>query len=247
MKKTTNLFETLTAENVTTTGTGRRLNHTVELNRIAAERATEVIKKASETPELRDLANKMLDGDPADLMTLFEKAGALERVSTDAHDALDGADEDELKRLLESRRSDRSKCKRKGIGSSMLVCRNYVACMYAELMVRDAMGKPYTGTRGVTGGSALDESDLDAVNRRVKSLQSKKCRIKKLADAGVPGAEAELTEVVAEIERLSALRPTRSTGKVVVKSIKVDELRDALNKIEGDVPAEILELMAKLG
>ena len=248
MKKTTNLFESLTAQTSAPETSGRRLDHTVELNRIATERATETIKKASEKPELHELANKMLGGDPADLMELFNQVGMMERVGDDAHEALDGADEGELKRLLESRRSDRSKRKRKGIGSSMLVCRNYVACMYAELMVRDAMGKPYTGQRGVAANRVgLDESDMDAVNRRVKSLQSKKCRVKKLADAGVPGAEAELAEVVAEIERLSALRPTKVTTKAAVKSIKVDELREALNKIEGDVPAEILELMAKLG
>lgn len=247
MKKTTNLFESLTAQAIGTESTGRRLDHTVELNRLATERATEVIKQASAQDELHELANKMLAGDPADLMELFERTGMMERVGADAQEALDGASEDELKRLLESRRSDRSKCKKKGIASSMLVCRNYVACMYAELMVREAMGKPYTGTRGVTGGSALDESDLEAVGRRVKSLQSKKCRVKKLADAGVPGAQEELDEVIAEIERLNALRPTRVVARSAVKSIKVDELREALNKLEGDVPAEILELMAKLG
>lgn len=246
--ESTDLFASLTAQSSVAESSGRRLDHTAELNRIAAERATVVIKKASENPELRELANRMLQGNPADLMELFEKTGALETVSADAQTALTGASEDELKRLLESRRSDRSKCKKKGIGSSMLVCRNYVACMYAELMVRNGMGKPYTGTRGVAGGSTLDESDLDAVKRRVKSLQSKKCRIKKLADAGVAGAQAELDEVEAEIERLNALRPTAKVStKVAVKSIKVDELRAALEKIEGDVPEEILALMAKLG
>lgn len=250
MKKTTttNPFEMLTAQPNDVATATRRLNHTVELNSRAAERATEAIKRASANPELHELANKMMAGDPADLLDLFEKTGIIANVEADAA-VLDGADEDELKRLLESRRSDRSKCKKKGIGSSMLNCRNYVAAMYAELMVRQAMGKPYTGARG---GAELNldalAGDQDAIVRKVKSLQSKKCRVKKLAEAGVAGASDELAEVEAEIERLNALRPmARVTTKSAVKSIKVDELREALSKIEGDVPAEILELMAKLG
>lgn len=250
MKKTTttNPFEMLSAQTDSTTATSRRLNHTVELNSRATERATETIKTASANPEFHELANKMMAGDPADLLDLFEKTGIIANVEADAT-VLDGADEDELKRLLESRRSDRSKCKKKGIGSSMLNCRNYVAAMYAELMVRQAMGKPYTGARGATEVD-FDSlaGDQDAIVRKVKSLQSKKCRVKKLAEAGVDGATKELAQVEAEIERLNALRPTaRVATKAAVKSIKVDELREALSKIEGDVPAEILELMKKLG
>lgn len=250
MKKTTttNPFEMLTAQPNDVATATRRLSHTVELNSLAAERATETIKKASANPELHELANKMMAGDPADLLDLFEKVGVLANVEADAAMLAD-ADEDELKRLLESRRSDRSKCKKKGIGSSMLNCRNYVAAMYAELMVRQAMGKPYTGARGAAevDFDAL-AGDQDAIVRKVKSLQSKKCRVKKLAEAGVDGATEELAQVEAEIERLNALRPTaRVATKAAVKSIKVDELREALSKLEGDVPAEILELMKKLG
>lgn len=250
MKKTTttNPFEMLTAQTNDVATATRRLSHTAELNSCAAERATETIKKASANPELHELANKMMAGDPADLLDLFEKVDVLANVEADA-EMLADATEDELKRLLESRRSDRSKCKKKGINSNMLNCRNYVAAMYAELVVRQAMGKPYTGTRG---GAELDldslAGDQDAIVRKVKSLQSKKCRIKKLAEAGVAGASDELTEVEAEIERLNALRPTaRVATKAAVKSIKVDELREALSKIEGAVPEEILELMKKLG
>lgn len=250
MKKTTttNPFEMLNAQINDSGITNRRLSHSTELNSRAMERATETIKMASANPEFHELANKMMAGDPADLLDLFEKTGIIANVEADAA-VLDGADEDELKRLLESRRSDRSKCKKKGIGSSMLNCRNYVAAMYAELMVRQAMGKPYTGARGA---AEVDIDALagnqDAIVRKIKSLQSKKCRVKKFAEAGVTGASDELAQVEAEIERLNALRPTaRVATKSAVRSIKVDELREALSKLEGDVPEEILELMKKLG
>ena len=244
---TTNPFETLST-NVSIAANNRRLDHTALLNGRAIERATETIKSASANPELHELATKMMEGNPADLMELFEKTGALENVDDDAI-LLDGASDDELKRLLESRRSDRSKCKKKGIGSNMLTCRNYVAAMYAELMVRKAMGKPYTGSRGAAASEFnADEADLEAIGRRVKSLQTKKCRVKKLAEAGVEGAAKELADVEAEIARLNELRGARVVTRTAVKSIKADELRAALSKMDkADLPEEVLALMAKIG
>lgn len=250
MTKTTtiNPFEALSAKTTETTSTGHRLNHTAELNSRANERATETIKTASDNQELHELANRMMAGNPADLIELFDKTGVLSHVEEDAK-LLDGATEDELKRLLESRRSDRSKSKKKGISTNMANCRNYVSAMYAELMVRQAMGKPYTGAHAPSDFDVDSiAGDQDAINRKIKSLQSKKCRVKKLADAGIPEAIEELSIVESEIARLNALRPSaRVSTRSAVKSIKVDELRDALNKIEGDVPEEILALIAKLG
>ena len=244
---TTNPFETLSA-NVSVTTNNRRLDHTALLNGRAIERATETIKSASANPELHELATKMMAGDPADLMELFEKTGALENVADDAL-LLDGASDDELKRLLESRRSDRSKCKKKGIGSNMLTCRNYVAAMYAELMVREAMGKPYTGSRGAAASEFnAEQADVEAIGRRVKSLQTKKCRIKKLAEAGVEGAAEELASVEAEIARLNELRGARVVSHTAIKSVKADELRAALADFDtSGLPEEMQALLAKLG
>lgn len=243
---TVNPFEELSATNVAAAQQGRKLAFTDVLNHAAMERSAEAIMSASKNPELFPLANAMMDsGDPADLLKLFEATGVLEKVSGDAA-ALDGCDEETLKRMLESRRSDRSKNKKKGVRSSIAVCRAYVASFYAELVVREAMGKPYTGA---TGKSAIvvDTADVDAVNRKIKSLQSKKCRVSKLAQAGDAAAQKELDEVVAEIERLQAFRPTVAT-KTVVKSIKVDELRAALAKLDpNDVPDEVRDLLTKIG
>lgn len=238
-----NPFENLSA--VESAAIGRKLAYTDVLNTTANERASDAIMQASKDPELYPVANAMMDsGDPTDLMTLFDKTGVLDHVAEDAA-ALQGCDEETLKRMLESRRSDRSKNKKKGVRSSIVVCRAYVAAFYAELVVREAMGRPYTGRVGITA-SALDTDDLDAVNRRIKSLQSKKCRLNKLAAAGDDEAKNELDETIAEIERLQAFRPATST--TVVKSIKVDELRAALSQLNQDeVPEEVRALLAKIG
>lgn len=239
-----NPFENLNAT-VGTSVTGRKLAFTDVLNSIAAERAGEAILATSQSQELFPLANAMMDsGDPSDLVKLFEATGVMEKVAGDAA-ALQGADEDDLKRMLESRRSDRSKSKKRGVRSSITVCKAYVAAFYAELVIRQAMNKPYTGRTGV-GATVIDTEDLDAVKRRIKSLQSKKCRLSKLAKAGDAASQKELDETVAEIERLQAFRPATST--TVVKSVKVDELREALSKLNADeVPEEVRALLAKIG
>ena len=122
--------------------------------------------------------------------------------------------------------------------------------MYAELMIRVQLNAPYTGSNA--SGSDVDVSDLDAINSKIKSLQSKKCRLNKLA-AYDETARAELAETEAEIERLSAYRPTTvNRAKVVIKSDQLKALRDELSKVDvSSLPeaeqARFLDLMAKLG
>lgn len=239
-QKTVNPFELLATSPVADKG-GRKLSHTNQLVQVSKERATETIKLASENSALHSLANKMMAGDPADLMELFQQTQVIGYVEADSQFLAD-ADEAELKQLLESRRSDRSKLKKKGISSSMMTCHGYVAAMYAELLVRQAMGKPYTGSRGAES-KEVDTSDLDAINRKIKSLQSKLCRFKQM-EATEENLKT-IEEVKSEIARLQAFRPARA--KVAVKSIKADDLRAALATLNmEDLPQEILDLMAKL-
>lgn len=226
----------------------RKLAYTSILMDTANRRAHEVMTEKCNTPELKELANTMMDGDPNILVQLLTEIYG-ETIKTDA-DILDGCDEDQLKKMMESRRSDRSTSKRKGIRTSAVNCRSYISAMYAELMIREQLHTPYTGS--FAGSSELDETDLEAVGRRIKSLQSKKCRLKKLADYDEDAA-TELSETEAEIERLSALRPTtRVAGKTVIKDLKLDELRDMLKTIDPETLPEserdkLVDLMQKIG
>jgi hypothetical protein len=125
--------------------------------------------------------------------------------------------------------------------------------MYAELLIRSYWNKPYTGQ---AGSAEIDidalKDDQDALSRKVKSLQSKKSRLGKIAQYDA-NARKELEEVNAEIDRLNALRPTvRVSAKTIVKDIGVDQLREVLKGIDPaslpeDEQAKLLELMKKLG
>lgn len=230
------------------TSESRKLDLTPILIGTSNTRATELMQSVSKKPELHVLANKAIDnGQPQDLIDLIKAVYDDETIQTDSK-ILEGADEDQLSRLLESRRSDRSKAKAKGPRSNITVCRTYISAMYAEMLIREYWQKPYAGTNA----NDVNPEDLDAVISRIRSLQSKKSRLKKLAEYDQQ-ARADLTEVEAEIERLNELRPTtRTVTKTVVKDLSSEQLRQLLKAINPDsLPkdeqAKLVDLMNKLG
>ncbi len=242
---------TMVANN--TTSESRKLDLTPILIGTSNDRASALMMKVSKNPEFHALANKALDsGEPTDLIELITTVLGAEQIKTDSS-ILSGADDDQLSRLLESRRSDRSKSKSKGPKTSVGVCKTYISSMYAELVIREFWNKPYTGQ---TNATTLDmdalANDMDAVTRKIKSLQSKKSRLKALAGYDT-NAKVELEEVEAEIARLNELRPnSRVVTKTVVKDIDINDLRAALKTIDPktlgeDEQAKLQELMAKLG
>lgn len=252
MSKNTNAnpfaLENAVAENK---AESRRLDFTPVLLDKANSRAQELMVNLSkEKPELIDLSTRMLqDKNPADLVELLDQYFGAEQIQADSK-ILDGCDEEQLARLLESRRSDRSKAKAKNPASNAMVCKTYISAMYAELLIRIKTGKPYSGSTGTT--SELDESDLNAVKRRIASLQSKKSRLGKVAKYDAE-AQAEYEEVVAEIDRLNSLRPAyRTVTKTTVKAEDLDTIRQALaevdtSKLSTEEAEKLLALMAKLG
>ena len=246
---TVNPFESLTA----TESKGlesRRLDYTPALIDRANTRASEIMLKGSEHAEL---ANKVIgEGNTNDLLDLIKATVPEGQIESDAA-LLEGCDDDQLGRLLESRRSDRSKAKKKGLSSSVVTCKTYISAMYAELMIRAKTGKPYTGA-AATQDYDVEQlaADQDALTRKIKSLQSKQCRLGKLADYDA-AAKAELDEVKAEIARLNELRVgTRRSSKTVLKDASIDAIRETLKSIDpATLPeaeqAKFLELMAKIG
>ena len=230
----------------------RRLDYTPALIDFSNRRAQELMLNQVKTrPDLTASVQKVLkDLNPNDLADLLTEYFG-ETIVSDA-EVLDGCDDNQLGRLLESRRSDRSKAKTKYVKQpSMSTCKTYISAMYAELMIRVQTGKPYSGS---TNGQPtdIDESDLDAIERRVKSLQSKKCRLKPLAEYDEQ-AKKDLADVEAEINRLNSFRPTtRTTAKVVVKDLSIDQIRAAMkdispDELSEDEAARFYELLKKLG
>ena len=225
--KTTNPF--MFEQNDTTTNQTRRLDFTPVLIDKSNTRASELMQAVANQPELHDLANKMMtSGDPTDLVNLIKSVFDDETIKADA-EILTGCDSEQLGRLLESRRSDRSKTKRKGIANDVITCRTYISCMYAELLIRTQTGKPYTGA--VYTGSDVDTTDLEAIARRVKSLQSKACRLRKTAQY-VQADATELAETQLEIARLNSFKPATQTTSKATPQLSPEQLLEALKKVD---------------
>lgn len=140
---TINPFEFVeTAESKT-----RRLDFTPALQEKARARAVELIKTVgSERQDLADLANAMMDsGNPADLLTLINSIYDHETIVADSA-VLDGCSEEDLAKMLESQRSNRSKAKRAGLRAKLANTVAYISAMYAEMLIREKTGKVYNGS-----------------------------------------------------------------------------------------------------
>lgn len=246
-EKAVNPFENLTAVD-SSAATSRRLGYTPLLVDCANKRASEIMLKGSEHAEL---ANKVIaDGMVADLLELINTVTPEGQIESDAA-LLDGCDDDQLARLLESRRSDRSKAKKKGLTTSVTVCKAYISAMYAELMIRAKTGKAYTGSNAAADYD-VDQlaSDQDALNKKIASLRSKQSRLRKLAQFD-PQAKSELESLAEEINRLNALRTGTRRTRTTIKDTSIDDIRKALDSIDPETLPEneratLLELMAKI-
>lgn len=229
--KVNNPFEQL--ETTTTSPKARTIAVTPQLNGIAQTRAVEFIKLGSTFPER---ANKVVAGDTAELHALLVE-NFESQIDADSQ-ILKGLDDDVLDRLLESRRSDRSKARSKTNQMDGLL--KFVSAMYAELMIRNITGKPFSGS----SSDVLDEADNDAVSRKIKSLQSKACRLRKTAPF-VPDDQVELDLVQNEIDRLNSIRGVTTTK--LKEKIDIGAIKQALESLPDDQMTEQMkELLAKI-
>ena len=227
----------------------RKLIHTEQLKNISNARAIELINAIKSNPELHEPVKQMMaDGDVAILLDIIGKTFSDEQFVEDSKFMI-GASDDVLDRMLESRRSDRSKARAKGLKSDMNILVNWISSMYSELLIRTITGKAYNATQTTTD---FDSSDAEAIKRRIKSLQSKKSRLNQLAQYN-PDAKIEFEAVETEIARLNALRGTTSvTGKTALKNASAEEIRQALalvdvNSLSDEQQKIMADLMAKIG
>lgn len=221
-----NPFANLDSSSAASTGT-RKFDFTPQLQAISQQRANELVSRTQTDKALADQATKMLQGNTTDLIELINLAYTVKEISDDAA-FLKAASADELDGMLESRRSDRSKTKAKGL-TKMTTILSYIAAMYAELLIRENTGKPYQSNLTT---ELFVSDDKEAITKKIKSLQSKQSRLNKLAAYDVSAA-AELADVKAEISRLNELRGTaRVSTSTTVKSVEVDKLRTALADLD---------------
>ena len=239
---TINPFNNLEA--VVTKQTSRKLAYTNQLQATARARAIELTKACTD-PERATKANTMLATGNVDiLLGLIYDMFTDETIRQDAA-FMEPATSDELAKMLESQRSNRSKAKRSGL-TAMTNVLGFISAMYAELMIRSVSGKAYNAS----GNKLTDDrtelaADSALLTKKINSLASKKSRLSKLAIYD-ESAKTELEQVESELKELRALRPERT--RTAVKSKLQDEVRAALASLkESDMTPELLELMKKLG
>lgn len=212
------------------------------------ERATTILEQMQSNEDLAQLGLKAFEtADTPALIELINTAIDEVTIRLDATEVLDGIGNSDLDRLLKSRQSDRCKKFKTGqvTAHDYRACKTYISAMYAELMIREQTGKQYKATTTID----VDESDTDAIRRRIKSLQSKKCNTGKLLRAGDTSVQAVYDETCAEIDRLRTLVSTgtkQSKPAVVTKESLIAGLLSLSDEDLNNMPAEQAETLRTL-
>lgn len=247
-EKLNSMFEANEAQEVTTGA--RSLAGTAQLTTLANTVANEVIKKID-----TDLENyrEKFDASKSDHNAMDALITELYDLTTVDVQFIKELDDDTVESMLKSQQSKRSRSK-----SKVMTLDNYKSMMtgaVAELLIRQATGKAKSATsvRRLSGSIEFTAEELEklkddqeAVKRELRNVQSKKSIMKTKADFS---EESERWQqlLVAE-EQLKSIRTSSST----VKTIRVDETKDALLAELGDTaledlkPAEAKKLLQKV-
>lgn len=225
---------------VSTHTNSRTIHGAAELIAQCNALALDAIKKASTDAEIGTLAAAMQTGGVAELQAFVEAT-----VKVPTTDVIKDCSEEELNRMLESRRSDRSKSKKAGL-TTIDNIRRYVSAWIAELVIREASGKAYKAP-GTSELGSFESTDYEEITRKIKSLQSKKCRLSAVLKYGPnETVEAEVKAVQAEIDRLNAMRGTKARVKSTdaVKSMSLDDLRASVAAMSDEEKAQLVAMLA---
>lgn len=223
--------------------TGRTIPGSQELISTCNTLALDAIKLASTDPEIGKLAAAVQSGDHEALVAFVDKA-----VEVPDKSMLDGATEDELSRLLESRRSDRSKAKKAGL-TTLDTIRRYISAWIAELVIRAASGKAYKAPSTGFSVEDMDGADRDTITKKIKSLQSKRCRLNQayraIVAAGAQNAELknQIDLLDVEIKKLNDLRGVQPKAVKATNTVPTnDQLAEYLKSLS---PEELQDMLAK--
>ena len=247
-EKLNSMFEANEAQEVT--AGARSLAGTAQLTTLANAVANEVIKKID--ADLESYREKF-DASKNDHNAMDTLITELYDLTTVDVQFIKELDEDTVESMLKSQQSKRSRAK-----SKVMTLDNYKSMMTgaaAELLLRLATGKAKsaTGIRRRAGSVEFTPEELEklkedqeAVKRELRNVQSKKSIMKTKADFN---EESERWQqlLVAE-EQLKGIRISSSA----VKTIRVDETKDALLAELGDTaledlkPAEAKKLLQKV-
>lgn len=236
-------FNELFAEAAVDSTANRTLKGSAELIQWSTGLANSIIAAAQGDETIAAACSAVQKGEMEALQRLVDENIDPSDISQMADEL--GEDTITLKGLLESRRSDRSKSKKKL--STLDGFRKYVSAWIAELAVREALGMAYKAPSEATEYGSFESDDYETITKKIKSLQSKKCRVKAtLRYVESEELQSELQEIQQEIDRLNAMRgvSTRVKATDTVKAVSMDDLRSVIAGMSNDEKAALMAQLA---
>lgn len=237
------LFQT-----VASATTGRGIPGAIELQQFSQTIANEIfasISKSTDAELIASIQPILASGDYANTCELISKF-CDDATIADKTSFLKSCSSTELDRLLESRRSDRSKARKAGLAQNFP---RFLADVVAEKAIRLTSGKQYN--QSGTGTTAIDvealAADQVALNKKIRSLQSRISVLRsklQYAPADHPG-HAEIARLQEQVRELQAHRVSTTTHKTVAVTDK-RSLAEAVASMSDEEKAELLKQLTEL-
>lgn len=237
------LFQT-----VASSTTGRGIPGAIELQQFSQTIANEIfanISKSTDAELIASIQPILASGDYANTCELIGKFYD-DATIADKTGFLKSCSSTELDRLLESRRSDRSKARKAGLAQNFP---RFLADVIAEKAIRLTSGKQYN--QNSVGTAAIDvealAADQVALNKKIRSLQSRISVLRsklQFAPADHPG-HAEIARLQEQVRELQAHRVSTTSHKTVA----VTDIRDiakAAANMSADKRTELLKQINEL-
>lgn len=222
----------------------RAIPCSTELQTFSQTAGNSIFMQLSESTDaelMQNVAGLLASGDYSDACKLVNQFYTDKQIA-DGTAFLKDCNTTELDRLLESRRSDRSKARKAGLATCFP---RFLADVIAEMAIRLASGKAYAVS---STGHAIDvealATDQVALNKKIRSLQSRISVLRskgQYAPADWEGFRQidELKQTVNELMAHRVSTNNRTTKAVVDKRV----VADAIGNMSAD---ELAELQAKI-
>ena len=237
------LFQTVASSTA-----GRSIPGAIELQQFSQTIANEIfanISKSTDAELIASIQPILASGDYASTCELIGKFYDDTKIA-DKTGFLKSCSSTELDRLLESRRSDRSKVRKAGLAQNFP---RFLADVVAEKAIRLTSGKQYN--QSGAGTTAIDvealAADQVALNKKIRSLQSRISVLRsklQYAPADHPG-HADIARLQEQVRELQAHRVSTTSHKTVAVTDK-RSLAEAVANMSDDERAELLKQLAEL-
>lgn len=230
-----------------------QLNKTAHLTNIAQRIATEILNTVMTNKE--EYANKVKASQQShDAMD--DLIGELYTISKDDYKFLQSESSETLEKMIRSQQSKRSRAK-----SKVMTRENYLTMLtgaVAELLLRDAAGKPKSSGGGaVMGEIGFSAEDLEKLaqfpedlKKAIRNIQSKKSIMK--SKAGFDPQDVRWQQLLRAEQQLKEVRDqgnaaaTKKAQEVIDKQKQLEEMLAATDATSPDEAKQLLDAVREM-